>query len=1170
MSTRDDEREPLLPPPCHAFVRQRSIRMPRNRYPSGQPISPDSRPQKFHSGSLNRWTAHWGTDTALQDSYLASDRSLRQTDLFPTSARFLEQSAASPYPASDCQYLPPRPPPTRSSKEVPRCLSREALRPAISFIHESDGRAASMKAQAPSPEPFNDGARRYLESIRQTQQFSQSWSRNSYKDIGPTREGATPPPSDRFSRQTRSLRGTLSRYGHQGNESPSLRNPSPSPRGRTFVSDRVLESLKDSERQRSKSGSSSPQSPRSPPCSRRCRSVTREPESPVEERSQSFTLNLMQRLRRRSLSPSLRTLTPQSSPVLGRRSHRGSDATSEGAFKRHGSLPIPRKHSLERNWRSSSLRHPRAQTGVMQTLNNIISSRRESEACFALLPTPPSDTASPRSPLPNPASTLSNYTGRSSPYKASMSSAHPREAQDSSSSTGSSTDESPSSSSGLSGLRSSNSYEADPGSSFKRKELSMTTSFPVATRAWDEARPYLMNRRASELDESLAWLRGCEGSPTRDSLCSTEESGDESRLLPDSFDADILHVMGFGHAEGAVGAPDASGTRATDTHGNHVRYLISNDEEYLASLDQTLRDYREMYKKTPPHIRQHFDLVFKQVGLINAFQLLLHDAIKEASRNLTLLAEVFRNVQFEVYRGYMIMTPTVQKELYRYSSHFDEHFPNLKRNILKPSMRLNFYAMALDGLKKHGTEDEKMELQRSIDFLNQLKRQANTEITLATVVNSPVDLRLGGDMLFIGELSCLSGGTLQKKKYSMILFENMLVIVSSKMSYFKYKIHYRSEQLYDVEPYGPNDFLLSVLSEGQLQVIPLKFKAKSTALRDQWVAELQKTISKNNPSPYESPHSQIISGNTFGLLMPLSLFSVYPQLRITLEDTRAPEETKPIEEVCQKLIRTEKSFIKNLSTLLHPEVLPPPESLHVLLGKFLSVYSTSILPELEQALATSAYELMSCLMRKLDNMEIYSDYLLIRSQLTLRLERDVRAKLYISPVQHLECYILWLREVALNDKYRDIAQRIERRLYDYIMNAQIRLLTEAIRNGRVDFRRSGNLIRNDAVDVKTRKKGVPYGTYQALLFQKVVIITKAKPPFYDYIWDIWLDQVNLGPPCSDAASFKLEVRQGGGREPITYEFHAASEEVKQEWIRCLQHELVLQAEKIRRRSASHF
>lgn len=489
MSTRDDEREPLLPPPCHAFVRQRSIRMPRNRYPSGQPISPDSRPQKFHSGSLNRWTAHWGTDTALQDSYLASDRSLRQTDLFPTSARFLEQSAASPYPASDCQYLPPRPPPTRSSKEVPRCLSREALRPAISFIHESDGRAASMKAQAPSPEPFNDGARRYLESIRQTQQFSQSWSRNSYKDIGPTREGATPPPSDRFSRQTGSLRGTLSRYGHQGNESPSLRNPSPSPRGRTFVSDRVLESLKDSERQRSKSGSSSPQSPRSPPCSRRCRSVTREPESPVEERSQSFTLNLMQRLRRRSLSPSLRTLTPQSSPVLGRRSHKGSDATSEGAFKRHGSLPIPRKHSLERNWRSSSLRHPRAQTGVMQTLNNIISSRRESEACFALLPTPPSDTASPRSPLPNPASTLSNCTGRSSPYKASMSSAHPREAQDSSSSTGSSTDESPSSSSGLSGLRSSSSYEADPGSSFKvsiyhlQNFLTRSTSlrFP---RAW--------------------------------------------------------------------------------------------------------------------------------------------------------------------------------------------------------------------------------------------------------------------------------------------------------------------------------------------------------------------------------------------------------------------------------------------------------------------------------------------------------------------------------------------------------------------------------------------------------------------------------------------------------------------------------------------------------------
>lgn len=1139
MSTRDDEREPLLPAPCHAFVRQRSIRLPRNRHP----------------GSLKGWPAHSGTD-----SVLANDRSPRPTDLTPTDAR---------YSVSGCQFLPPRPAPSRSSEETPRRLSQEALRPTI-IGHDSNGRVASMQRQAPSLSPLSDGALRYLETIRQTQQYSQLPRRNSYKDIAPTRRGATPPPSDRFSRQSGSLRGTVSRYSPQGNESSSPRAPPPSPRGRTFVSDRLLESLKDSERQRRKSGSSSPQGPWSPTLPRRCRSATREPESP--ERSPSFTQTWMQRLGRRSLSPSPRTLTPQGSPVLGRRSLEGSDTTPEGAFKRHGSLPITRKRSLERNWRSSSLRHPRAPTGELksnrQTLSN--SSQRESEACFALLPTPPSDTASPQSPLTSLANTLSNYTGSSSPHRASVSSSHFRDAQDSGSSTGSSTDESPSTSGGVNGCGRSSSFEAGSISSFKRKEPSMTASFQ--TCASNESRLSFKNRSArSELDESLTLLRAAECSSARDSLCSAEESGDEARLLPDSFDADLMHVMGFAHAEGSEGAPEAApGARARDSHSIHVRYLLDNDKEYLASLDQLLNDYREMYKKTPPHIRQHFDLVFKQVGLINAFQLLLHDAIKEASRNLTLLAEVFQNVQFEVYRRYMIMTPAVQKELYRYSSHFDEHFPNLKRNILKPSMRLNFYAMTLHGLKKHGTESEKTKLQLSIDFLNQLKRQANTEITLAAVVNSPVDLRLGGDMLFIGELSCLSGGTLQKKKYSMILFENMLVIVTPKMSYFKYKIHYRSEHLYDVEPFGPNDFLLSVLSEGQLQIVPLKFKAKSTALRDQWVVELQKTISKNKPSPCENSHSEIISGNTFGLLMPLSLFSVYPQLRITLEDNRASEDTKSIEESCQNLIQMEKLFIRQLSMLLYPEVLPPPESLHTLLGKFLSVYSTNILPALQQALETSTHELLSCLMRKLDNMEIYSDYLLIRSQLTLRLDRDIHAKLYISPVQHLECYILWLREVALDDKYRDIAQRIERRLYDYVMNAQIRLLTETIRNGRVDFRRSGNLIRKDAVDVRTRKKGVPFGTYQALLFQKVIILTKPKPPFYDYMWDIWLDQVNLGPPCSDAAGFKLEVRQGGGRDPVTYEFHTASERVKQEWIRCLQQELVLQAEKIRRRSASHF
>ncbi|XP_042881521.1 uncharacterized protein LOC122259074 isoform X2 [Penaeus japonicus] len=1170
MSIQDEEREPLLAPPDHAFVRQKSIRLPRNRHPSSQQTGLESRPPSFHSGRLKWQTAHWGPDSKdSKDSLQTGDGIFRPTDF--TGARFHEHSVVSPSPPSKILCHPPRPPPSRASQEVTERFSREMFRPIISFGLDSDSRAALSRRQAPSLGPLSDGARRYLETIRQTQQFSQPQRRNSYRDITPTRERAVSAPNDRFSRQTGSLRGRLSRQGSQGNESSALWPPSSSACSRTFVSDRLLESLKDTGRQRCKSGTSSPQSPRSPSFSRRCRSVTREAESPgtpSEERIQSFPQTFMQRLRRRSLSPSPRTLTPQDSPVLGRGSCRGSDATSEGAFKRHGSLPIPRKHNLERNWRSSSLRYSRSQTGEL--IGNM-QARKESEACFALLPTPPSDTDSVQSPLTNPSTNLSNYTGNRSPHKTYVSSQHSRELQDSSSSTGSSTDESPSASCGVGGPPS-RSCETDSASSFKTKELSMASSLSGATSSCNESRKIVKNRNTrSELDESLVSLQGSGGSPKRDSLSSVDESGDESRLLPDSFDSDIMHVMGFGPSENNMCEAEGTSARRTrDSHSDHIRYLLSNDEEYLVSLDQMLNDYREMYKMTPPHIRQHFDLVFKQVGLIYAFQLILHDAIQGASSNLTLLANVFRNAQFEAYRRYMIMTPAVQKELYRYSSHFDEHFPRLKRNILKPSMRLNFYAMALDGLKKLASQDEKKELQQSIDFLNQLKRQANTEITLATVVNSPVDLRLGGDMLFIGELSSLSGGTLQKKKYNMILFENMLVIVSSKMSYFKYKIHYRSEQLYDVEPYGDSDFHLSVLSEGHLQIVPLKFKAKSTALRDQWLAELKNTISKNKPSLREIPHSQIISDNPFGLMMPLSLFSVYPQLRITLEDNRASGKVLCIEETCQFLINMERDYIKRLEVLLHPEVLAPPESLHVLLEKLLSIYSTNIIPALQQALAISPYEVLSCLMRKLDKMEIYSDYLLIRSQLTIKLEQDVRAKLYIAPVQHLECYIIWLRQVAQSEQHRDIAQRIERRLYDYIMNAQIRLLTETIRNGRVDFRRSGNLIRNDAMDVKTRKKNLPYGTFQALLFQKVIILTRPKPPLYEYYWDIWLDQVNLGPPGNSATSFKLEVRQGGGREPITYEFHAANKAVKQEWIRCLQEELVHQAEKIRRRSASHF
>nr|XP_045599247.1 uncharacterized protein LOC123758713 [Procambarus clarkii]XP_045599249.1 uncharacterized protein LOC123758713 [Procambarus clarkii] len=611
-------------------------------------------------------------------------------------------------------------------------------------------------------------------------------------------------------------------------------------------------------------------------------------------------------------------------------------------------------------------------------------------------------------------------------------------------------------------------------------------------------------------------------------------------------------------------------SKEADLCSSHFSYLLVNENEYLKCLQNMLSTYKMMCETTPPHIRQHFDVFFKQMEIIYHFQVELYDALKETNGDPTLLVQAFRNDQFHSYNRYMIMTPTVQKDFSRYSVYFEENFPDLKRNILKPSMRINFYVMMLEGFKKEASEKEKAELDSARDYLNQLKREANTIMTIATVFNSPVDLRLGGDVLQIGELLCLGGSSLQKKKYNVILFENLLVITSSKMEFFKYKVHYRAEQLEEVEAVGESEFILHALTEGQCQRLTMKFKAKSTFLRDEWIKELQKIVLQNEPSVHrENPQTDIFSMQAQSQMFPLNIFTEYPHLMsaLTQEDSVNPTPVS-IEESCLQLIYQEKAYVRHLSSLLNPDTIMPPVRLCSLLEKLYQLHGKLFLPCLERS--RFAHDILRGFLENIDSFSVYIDYLVVRSQMVTQLDTSTDSRLYISPVQHLTFYVIWLRQICLSSALRESAQQTLDHIKNYVRKAQIRLLTDAIINGRVDFYRSGNIIRHDKMDVKTRKKEVRGGLYFALLFEKIIILTKPKPPFYEYTWDIWLDQVNLGPPTTSDVAFKLEVRQGGGRDPVTYEFRANTPAIKRAWLQGVQKQMLQQAEKIRRRTSTDF
>nr|XP_053656156.1 uncharacterized protein LOC128704970 [Cherax quadricarinatus] len=657
----------------------------------------------------------------------------------------------------------------------------------------------------------------------------------------------------------------------------------------------------------------------------------------------------------------------------------------------------------------------------------------------------------------------------------------------------------------------------------------------------------------------------------RDSLCSTQESGEHSTVSRStsvySTDSGCGVLQCFTNRLTLIRHSSGEADKCTD----HFSYLLANDNEYLNCLHDMLSNYNMMCSVTPPHIRQHLDVFFLHMETLYQFQIALHGLIKATGGNAAELSQVFTNDQFQLYSRCMIMTPNALRDFSRYSAYFEEHFPHLKRNLLKPSMRINFYVMMLDTFKNGASEKEKVDLESARDYLNQLKREANTIMTVATVVNSPLDLRLGGEVLQLGELLCLGGGSLQKKKYNIILFEHLLVITSSKMDYFKYKTHYRAERLEAVESAGDQELVLHAFTEGQHQLVTMRFKAKSTFLRDEWVKGLHKIIPRNDTSSQrEGKQSDTFSTQVHSQMFPLYLFSEYPHLSSAMVQQDFVNEIpklSSVEESCLEMFLEEKAYVRQLSSLLNPEAILPPETLCSLLEKLYQLHSKILLPYLDRSL--NIYNIFRLFFENIDSFSIYVDYLVVRSQVISQFNSS-ETRLYISPVQHLTFYLIWLQQLCRYPDLKESAQKILDHFKTYVKKAQIRLLTDAISNARIDFYRSGNILRHDRMEVKTRKKELRGGLYLALLFENIILLTKPKPPFYEYAWDIWLDQVNLGPPTNSDVVFKLEVRQGGGREPVTCEFRVASPAIKQEWLKCMQQQMLQQAQKIRQRTSADF
>ena len=534
---------------------------------------------------------------------------------------------------------------------------------------------------------------------------------------------------------------------------------------------------------------------------------------------------------------------------------------------------------------------------------------------------------------------------------------------------------------------------------------------------------------------------------------------------------------------------------------------------------------------------------------------------------MILISKLFKDDRFKIFRNYSILVPSLQKDINMHGDHFREFFPFFKANITLPSLRLGFYSNCLKNLIQSDINSkEKEELKTSLKFLEKLRQEANTEMTLNCVKNSPIDLRLGGKLLHVGELTYL-GGSLNKKKFLIIAFENVLLFTINKLFYFNYQSHYRVDQLCYVDADSEGNLVI-MTSDTKKQLTTHKFRSTDSIETNKWVTILQNWIDENQAS-YETSQedSDLYDKIITNRMLPLCLFQVFPELKAAWDEVNSDTKIFNTEgNMFDELIIEEEKYVKKLNKLIDPETLHPPEDLAIILQRLKDFHARYFLPDLREAAERSNRSVIDTFYKGLKDLSIYQTYLEIRCWYTIVMNDGMQAFMYVAPIRHFAFYLRWARKLGnIYTKYRSISSDALQILMTYIADARVRILHDSIYDCRIDFYRTGDVLRRDKFEIKSKLRGLRNGEYIAILFENVILLTRPNPPRYQFINDIWLDQVYFGPKCENLLNFKLELRQGGDKSNVIFEFRSDKECVQREWVRLITRTLTKLANKIKKK-----
>lgn len=175
--------------------------------------------------------------------------------------------------------------------------------------------------------------------------------------------------------------------------------------------------------------------------------------------------------------------------------------------------------------------------------------------------------------------------------------------------------------------------------------------------------------------------------------------------------------------------------------------------------------------------------------------------------------------------------------------------PTLKEDIKTTWTRLPYYFMSLERMSESAMDDEKLVMQEAVEMFRNMNKQGDSGCLIDAVKDAPFNLHTLGPLLLHSTFDVKGASTIRMgwTKYEVLLFSEIMVMLSPQKNVFLFRDHFLTKQLNLLNTDTPNEkqFVLEVVAGGQRRNKKFTFRSSTTDTKTAWVTELTRIFNEN-------------------------------------------------------------------------------------------------------------------------------------------------------------------------------------------------------------------------------------------------------------------------------------------------------------------------------------